>query len=109
MKRMFVSEEAIWKSNKEIELSFFDSGEAKYIPGMGYLVKYPGTRCEITESNKSETDVNYIVSFPDHLGLTGGGDTIEEALVIAAEALEMWLEVKRSDKTEILLERGKNE
>lgn len=104
MKRMFVSEKELWADNHKIELPVM--GEVKYIPGKGYLVRYPGTRCEINEVNKSETDVNFIVSFPEYPGLIGGGDTIEEALIIAVEALEMYKEIERYDKSDVLSEEG---
>jgi predicted RNase H-like HicB family nuclease len=47
----------------------------------------------------AEMDVKWIVEFLDFPGLTGGGDTVEEAMGIANEAKDMYLEM--------LMEEGK--
>ena len=63
----------------------------------GYIGVYNGHKCEIKKVDKEETDVEYIVTFEEYPGLTGGGDTIGEAVEMAKEALDMWLEIKKED------------
>jgi predicted RNase H-like HicB family nuclease len=52
----------------------------------------------IAPVRKDEHGVNYIVSYPEFPGLTGGGDTIEEACEVAQEALSMYLETNPKPK-----------
>ena len=75
----------------------------------GYIGVYNGHKCEIKKVDKEETDVEYIVTFEEYPGLTGGGDTIGEAVEMAKEALDMWLRVKKedTDKREILSQEDK--
>lgn len=42
-------------------------------------------------------DVNFIVEYLDFSGVTGGGDTIEEAVSDAREALDMYMEILQED------------
>lgn len=50
--------------------------------------------------NTEEYGVNYVVEYLNFPGITGGGDTQEEAIQIANEALDMYLEtLKREGKT----------
>ena len=42
--------------------------------------------------NQDEYGVNYVVEYIDFPGITGGGDTQGEAVQIANEALEMYIE-----------------
>ncbi len=44
-----------------------------------------------------EYGVNYVVEFIDFPGITGGGNTQEEAFQVADEALEMYFEVLKSE------------
>lgn len=75
------------------------------LPKEGYELAFGDIRAWIRDSDKSETDVNYIVTFPLCLGLIGGGDTIDKAIEMAREALDMYLEIERDDKTNILSEK----
>ena len=74
------------------------------LPEQGYELSFGNTKAWINDSDKSKTDVNYIITFPDYPGLIGGGDTVDEAINIAQEALEMYREVEHNDKTNILSE-----
>lgn len=47
----------------------------------------------VKKVDKSEYSVEYIAQHVKFKGITGGADTVDEALKIANEALEMYLEV----------------
>ena len=51
--------------------------------------------------NQDEYGVNYVVEYIDFPGITGGGDTQEEAVQIANEALEMYIETLELEGKEI--------
>lgn len=76
------------------------------LPKEGYKLAFGDTIAWINDSNKVETDVNYIVTFPDYPGLTGGGDTVDGAIKMAREALDMLVEIERDDKSDVLSEEG---
>ncbi len=48
-----------------------------------------------------DIESGYNVTFPDLPGCVTCGDTYEEAIEMAKEALDLWLEVMRDDKIEI--------
>jgi predicted HicB family RNase H-like nuclease len=51
--------------------------------------------------NQEEYGVNYVAEYIDFLGITGGGDTQDEAIQIANEALEMYIETLELEGKEI--------
>jgi len=82
------------------ELSLARGGDWP-LPKDGYKLAFRDIIGIIKDSNKEETGVKYIITFPDYDGLTSGGDTIEETTKMAREALEMYLEVKATDKSNV--------
>mgnify|MGYP001015056997 CR=1 FL=1 len=53
--------------------------------------------------NQDEYGVNYVAEYIDFPGITGGGDTQEQAIQIANEALEMFIETLELEGKEIPL------
>lgn len=56
--------------------------------------KYPYI---VREVNEEEYGVKYFIEYIDFPGITGGGETLEEAIEIAKEGLEMYLDTLKSE------------
>lgn len=55
----------------------------------------------VRKVNKDEHDVKIIVEYIDFPGIIGGGDTLNEALKIAEEGLDMYIDLLISEGKEI--------
>jgi len=60
--------------------------------------KYPFVGREV---EPEDMGVRWVVEYLDFPGITGGGDTLEEALAIGNEAIEMYIEVLQEDGKKI--------
>lgn len=56
----------------------------------------------ITRKGLEDDGVRFVVEYPEFPGITGGGDTISEAIKEAQEALEMFIEYRKKEKKEIV-------
>ena len=82
---------------KSTESKFVTEYSSTFPEEIEYIGRYTGHKYEIKKVDKEETGVEFIVTFDDYSGLKGGGDTVDEALIMAKEALDMWLEVKKEE------------
>ena len=87
------------------ELDLARSGDCP-LPKEGYELAFHDIIGIIKDSNKSETDVNYIIGFKDYPGIACGGDTVDEAINMAKEAIDMLVDLGYNNKTNILSESG---
>jgi len=60
-----------------------------------YKTKVMGYNATVKEISEIEYDVNYLVEIDDYPGVIGGGESLEEALMEASEALEMFLDIMK--------------